>query len=541
MSHPYLYFVNLLFISDTMLDPFILFAALLLGLLFKAIGQPALIGYLLAGFVVHALKLEHSGAIHTLAELGEILLLFTIGLKLRFKSIKAPYVWGVSLLHMALILPIFTLIIHTCLILIDGLPPLTTEGAWLLAFALAFSSTIFAVKIFDEKGEGNSIFATISIGILVVQDLVAVLYMSSTSDTLPSLYSPLLLLLIPLRPVIDRFLRFCGHGELLILAGFCIALSATTLFEHLGLKADLGALLAGCLLANTSKSKELYSNLMNFKDLFLIGFFLSIGLYGLPSTPLSIFAAVLVVAMLMKPILFYFLLTCMRLRSRTALLTSLSLANYSEFGLIVVSLAVSQGLLDAQWLVMLAVALSLSFLVASPFNKSAHLIFARFQTFFCTMERPRRLDIEQPAQIGHSQVLILGMGRVGKGVYDHLYESNYTSIVGIEESSEKTKTLKNAGYHIIQADGNDGQFWQHLDLSYVELIMINLTNHEENRSVVELIKKTSYDGPIASMARFQDQKDELEKMGCIAFNLYGEAGHGFAEHVLSNIKTNSKV
>ncbi|MCY4043802.1 MAG: cation:proton antiporter, partial [Cellvibrionales bacterium] len=419
---------------------------------------------------------------------------------------------------------------------IQPLPPIPNTGLWILSFGKAFSSTIFAVKIFDEKGEANSLFAVIAIGILVVQDLVAVIYMGTQSEQSPTAYSLLLLLFIPLRPLLNRILTYCGHGELLILAGFTLAFGATALFEQVGLKGDLGALLAGALIANSTKSKEIYTNLMNFKDLLLVGFFLSIGLYGLPSLPLTWVALILVSALIIKPILFFFLFVAMKLRARTALLSSLALSNYSEFGLIVVSLAVSQAHLDPNWLVMMAIALSLSYLVASPFNKSAHFIFAKHQRFFQQFESKTRLPIEQPVYIGQTKVLILGLGRVGTGVYDHLQRTCDTSIVAIEENSEKAQQRQLAGYNVIHADGNDSQFWQHLDLSYVELIMVNLSNHQENRSVVKLIKKTSYQGVIAVMVRFPDQRLELEALGCIVFNLYDEAGHGFAEHVLENVR-----
>jgi predicted Kef-type K+ transport protein len=518
-----------------MLDPIILLAALGFGLLFKSIGQPSLIGFLIAGFFVHALGFEQQGLIEHLANAGEILLLFTIGLKLRFKTISAPYVFGISLVHIAIIVPIFFLILNSVTQLIPSLPPITHKGLWILSFGLAFSSTIFAVKIFDEKGEANSLFAVIAIGILVVQDLGAVIYMGTQSDKAPTAYSLLLFLFIPLRPLLNRILSYCGHGELLILAGFALAFGATALFEQVGLKDDLGALLAGALIANSSKSKELYTSLMDFKDLLLVGFFLSIGLHGLPSLPLAGVALILVAALVIKPVLFFFLFVAMKLRARTAFLSSLALSNYSEFGLIVISLAVSQAHLDPDWLVMMAIALSLSYLFASPFNKSAHFIFARHQRFFQQFERSNRLAIEQPVYIGQTKVLILGLGRVGTGVYDHLQRTCNTSIVAIEENSEKVRSRKLAGYNVILADGNDSQFWQHLDLSYVELIMVNLSNHQENRSVVKLVKKTSYEGTIAVMVRFPDQRKELEALGCITFNLYDEAGHGFAEHVLENV------
>ncbi|MCY4043803.1 MAG: hypothetical protein OXE99_01835, partial [Cellvibrionales bacterium] len=94
-----------------MLDPIILLAALGFGLLFKAIGQPSLIGFLIAGFVIHALGIEQQGLIAHLAHAGEILLLFTIGLKLRFKTISAPYVFGISIIHIAIVVPLFFMIL----------------------------------------------------------------------------------------------------------------------------------------------------------------------------------------------------------------------------------------------------------------------------------------------------------------------------------------------------------------------------------------------------------------------------------------------
>ena len=91
------------------------------------------------------------------------------------------------------------------------------------------------------------------------------------------------MLLPALRPVLGYVLRQAGHDELLPLTGFLMAIGGGALFTLVGLKADFGALLFGILLSNQSKSEELAKALMSFKDVFLIGFFLSIGFTALPS------------------------------------------------------------------------------------------------------------------------------------------------------------------------------------------------------------------------------------------------------------------
>jgi glutathione-regulated potassium-efflux system ancillary protein KefC len=125
------------------------------------------------------------------------------------------------------------------------LDALDHRKALILAFALSFSSTVFAVKVLEEKGEMGSLYGTIAIGILIVQDLAAVLFLAFSLGKVPMLWSLLLFALIPLRGVIGRILDRAGHGELLLLFGITFALGGAQLFEALHIKGDLGALLLG--------------------------------------------------------------------------------------------------------------------------------------------------------------------------------------------------------------------------------------------------------------------------------------------------------
>ena len=397
------------------MDPLILVIALICGLVFKQMNQPPLLGYLLAGFLLHLLGVEEGELIKSLADAGVTLLLFSIGLKLHVRDLMLPQVWAVTMTHMLLFVPIMALLLYVGLYLIEGLPAIDNKALWAIAFGLSFSSTVFAVKIFEEKGESAALFAVIAIGILIIQDLIAVLFLTVSNDKAPTVYAFLLLLAIPLRPVLVRVMQYCGHGELLSLAGFALAFGAAGLFSMLNLKADLGALLAGILLSSTPQSREIAKTLLGFKDLFLIGFFLSIGLSGLPSTEMLLLALFLTAFVWLKPVLYFLLFVLARLRSRTAFLSALALFNYSEFGLIVIALLVSESWLSKEWLTMMAVALSFSYLIATPFNNHAHTIYSRYADILRRFQRSKRLSNEESADIQDASVMVLGMGIKGQG------------------------------------------------------------------------------------------------------------------------------
>lgn len=517
------------------MEPVILLVAFLAGLVFKRFGYPPLPGYLLAGFACHAMGIGDISSLQAIADLGITLLLFTMGLKLNLAELSEVQVWGVAGAQMLIAIPLTALVIMAAGSLYPALSLHHWSSAWALALALSFSSTVFAVKMLEDRGETVSLHARISIGILVLQDLVAVVYLVVSSDQPPSVAAIALIALPLLRPLLRYFLGLAGHGELVALFGISIALGAAGMFEAVHLKGGLGALAMGVILANTPKAKELYTSLITFKDLFLIGFFLEIGYYGLPVSHMIVVAVALAVILLVRPLIYYALFIGFRLRARTALLASLTLFNYSEFGLIVASIAAAHNLLPIEWVTTLAVALSISFFVATPLNANAHALYNRYSEWFRRLERPRRLPEERPARLGSAEVVILGMGRVGQGAYAYLKDKFDGNIVGVDENHDKVKQHRAAGLNCVHADASDLDFWEDLDVNRRKLILVSLANHSENLTVVDLARKFDFRNDLAVVSRYPDEQAQLLALGCIAFNLYGEAGHGFAEHVLNEI------
>ena len=106
---------------------------------------------------------------------------------------------------------------------------------------------------------------------------------------------------------------------------------------------------------------------------------------------------------------------------------------------------------------------------------------------------------------------------------------------GVEESFDKILQHDEDGIRCVHGDGSDRDFWEQANLASRRLILVCLTNHKENLEVVKLLKQLNYHGKLAVVSRFPDQQQELEALGCVTFNLYAEAGHGFAEHVMEQI------
>lgn len=506
-------------------DPLIILAALICGMASRAVGMPALIGYLAAGFLLHELSVAGGEMLETLAELGITLLLFSIGLKLQPRELLAPNVWGSTLLHLLVTQTFFFL-----LLLGAGqfLPALHVDvvTALIVAFALTFSSTVFVIQIMQERGEMSSRHANLAVGVLIIQDIVAVLFLAASTGKAPELSALWLLLLIPARRPILRLLSLAGHGELFTLAGFALAIVGAEAFSSVGIKGDLGALLLGSLLAGDQKAKELSRNLLYFKDLFLVGFFLSIGLSGWPHPQFIWVAVVIGLLALLKPLLYFLIFTRFHTSPRTALLASNSLANHSEFGLIVIAVAATAGWLASDWSSAMSIAIAVSFVAASPLNRASHGLYERYRSRLLRFESYRvRAALPDTRNV---RVLVLGMGNIGTGAYESIAQNYGEQVLGIDVNESKLEKHRNSHRRVAAADASDPDFWYRVALDEVELIMLALTNHQENILVARLLNRRGYKGRVAAVVRFQEEAEELEAQGISTFNLYAQAGEGFA-------------
>ncbi len=517
-----------------MLESVFIAIAFMLGFAARQISLPPLVGFLAAGFALSAFGYESSPLLNQLADLGVTLLLFSIGLKLKLATLLKPEVWAGASLHMAITVVVFGLVIFalsaTGIHLFVGMDLATSA---LVAFALSFSSTVFAVKTLEEKGEMKSLHGRVAVGILIMQDIIAVLFITFSTGKLPSLWAFALVGLVFLRPLLFFIMDRCGHGELVPLYGLFAALVlGAAAFDLVGMKADLGALVLGVLLSKHRLAGEISDSLLSFKDVMLVGFFLNIGLTGSISAEAVMVALLFVVLLPFKVGLFFLLLTRFRLRASSASLASLCLANYSEFGLIVGAIGVTNGWLSPDWLAVIAIALATTFVIGAPLNAMSRGLYDRFHDRLVRWQSPERHADDQPVHLGESRIAILGMGRIGAAAYDHMLGLYGDKIVGVDSDADKVTAHQEAGRNVVLGDATDADFWDRVHPGDVSLVMLALPELSANLDMIERLTRSRFDGMIAAVARFPDEVAALEAAGVhLAVDSVTEAGAGFAGHV----------
>jgi len=500
--------------------------AFVLGLLVRTVGLPTLIGFLAAGFVLSALGHRSVPLLEQVAHVGIDLLLFTVGLKLRLRNVLRPEVFGGALIHLAVTTLLLTPVLH----LVAGLAWLP---ALLVAIALGFSSTVLAAKALEEKRELRAFHGRVAIGILIVQDLVAVAVLSIAGGHAPSPLALGLLVLPFLRPLFFRLLDLTGHDELLVLLGLLLALVfGAFAFHAVGLSGELGALVMGALFAEHPRAKELGDALWSLREVLLVGFFLQIGLTGLPPWEAILAALALVLLVVpLKALLFFFVLLRFKLRARSSYLTGLSLASYSEFGLIVAALGADAGWLSPDWLALLALTVALSFAVAAPLNRRSHDLYERLALRLARFERAERHPDDEPISLGAAQLLIMGMGRVGTGAYDFL-TGRHQRVVGLDSDPGKVERHLRAGRRVLYGDAEDPGFWQKLRLDNVKAVLLAMPDAEAKCIAATQLRRLGYRGLVSATSVFPEEAERITAAGCdLTFNYFSEAGVGFAEHV----------
>jgi predicted Kef-type K+ transport protein len=512
-------------VVSPMLAWFIL-CALALGLLARQVGLPPLVGFLGAGFLLNGLGVAPEPALERIGEIGVWLLLFSVGLKVRVRSLVRPEAWATALLH-------FALAGGCAALLVRAGTDLGWAAAWMLGASFAFSSTVLAAIVLEPRGELRAFHGRTAIGILVVQDIVAVAILAAGETAAPSPYALALLVALPVaKPVLDRMLDVAGHGDLLPLLGASLAVAAGGYgFESVGLSPELGALVLGAMLAAHPRSGEIGDALWGMKELFLVGFFLSVGFTGVPDIGMLADAGLLLLALPAKALLFFALLLAIGLRARSSFLAALSLASYSEFGLIVMRLGVDGGLLDSRWLPVAAVSVAASFVIAASLNRIAHQLYARGEYFLQRFERSRRHPDDEPVSVGSAEVLVVGMGRVGSGAYRYLKDLGVL-VAGLDSDVAKVERHVKEGRRVVYADAEDPDLWHRLHLDRVRAIMLALPDAEAKIIAARQLRSRGFRGLIAATHVFDDEREPIIAAGCdLTYNYFSEAGTGFAAHI----------
>lgn len=501
-------------------------AAYLTGLVASRLTFPPLVGYLVAGYVLHALGIAALPDLSHLADVGIELLLFSVGLKLKPSSLIRREVLSVGGLHLLLMAVIFALVF----LWLDK----QVTGGLVLGLSLAFSSTVLAIKVLEDNGELSSLHGRDVMSILILQDIVAIGLLALAEGKQPTPWALALFLLPLLRPVAHRMLSVSHSSELKMLLGVALALAGGVAAESVGIAADIGALLTGIMLANHPQIDELTNRLWGLKELFLVAFFLQIGLSDLPNRDQIVHAGALLALLPVQGALFFGLFLLAGLRARTAFVSSLALMTYSEFALITTGAVVKAELLPLEWNAIISLAVAGSLAVAAPLNRYSHRLFSWAEPVLVRFEKKSGNPDRLPESFGVAEWLVIGMGRTGLSAYQALSNQDQR-VVGLDADPTVLENLLSAGRRVVYGDAEDNELWTGLRLERVKGIVITVPAFEVRTLAIGQLRKRGFRGQIGTICYHHSEERELKQQGAnFVIHPLVEAGNQLARQMLED-------
>ena len=511
----------------------ILAIVLAVSFIMRILKQPLIIGYIISGILIGPLflnLLKYNEAISVFSELGITLLLFIVGLHLSPKIIKE--VGKISLIT-GIGQVVFTSLVGYFIGLALGLNSITSIY---VATALSFSSTIIIMKLLSDKEALDKLYGKISIGFLLVQDLIAIVILivvssfsngnSVTSAVLTTIVKggvPILILLpfsYYVLPKLNDF--FARSKELLFVFAIVWGVGLAALFYVAGLSLEVGALIAGILLSVSPYNYEILGSQMVFLDISSHIFtIITLSLFILIGNPL--------IVMILMGIFGY--------TRSTGFMAGLTVAQISEFSLILIALGVKVGHLSSEVLSFVTVIGLITIAGSTYMIMYSDPIYAKISKYFRIFEKKKTRE-KAPKQ-GYYDYVLLGENRVGFSIMKSFIKSRKKYVV-IDYNPDRVKRLKSKGISCIYGDASDSEFLDDLNITKSNLVVSTIPEIETNIMLLQKIRERSNNSIVIVTARQISDTFKLYDAGADYVIMPHFLGGEYTSSIIEEFKDNKK-
>jgi Kef-type K+ transport system membrane component KefB len=488
--------------------------------------QPLLVGLLVAGVVVGPEVLGIvSGAeeIELLGEIGIALLLFVVGLKLDPRLIRrlGPVVMAAGTVQV-----LATTAVAYAIARAFGT---AMVPALYLAAAMAFSSTVIVIKLLTDRRELEQLHGRIALGILIVQDIVVVVIMIVLSSVDPTAGVPIgaQLLAIAGRGVLlfgglaalSRFVLprvthvLARQGELLVLASVAWAVALAAVAVAMGFSAEVGAFLAGAALAASGYREAISGRLATLRDFLLVFFFIDLGtdlqLGG--GDEVGLILALALFVLIGKPLIIAVITTLLGFRARVGVRAGLTLAQISEFSLILVALGVDLGQVSGQVVGQVTAIALVTITVATYLSSRAETLAPRLALPLLRLERTRLRREFDPRVHPYPTVVVIGLGRLGQTVVEEFREHG-DEVLAVDYDPRNVSS-PDTDASVIYGDAEDPELPSQVPLHRVRWVASTLRDLDANRALAVAFHRHGYDGRIAVACDHPEDERLLREVG----------------------------
>ena len=505
----------------------ILLVSAVAGAIAARLHQPLVVAFVFVGVVVGPSVLgivQPGGALELPAELGVALLLFVVGLRLDLHVVRA-------LGSVALV----TGIVQVTVVAAAGLLLALAFGMGLVpalyvGIGLAFSSTIVVVKLLSDRKEIDELHGRLAVGILIVQDLLVVLVLigvttageegGSLVEGIVSVAFRSLVFLAVLaaltRWVLGPVVHALAHeSDLLLISALAWALALAAVGEEVGLGHEVGAFVAGVSLAWTPYRDAIASRLVTVRDVLLLFFFINLGAQLEPGDAMAELPVALLLAafvLVAKPLLVAVLLVWQRYRSRVALETGLSLAQISEFSLILAALGLSLGHIETETATLLTVTALLTIAASSYLILNSEALARRLALRLEPLEREEPRDEPELGPDELPEVVLFGLGRFGEGIATGLRERD-VRVLGVDFDPIALSRWAEGGIDVFYGDAEDPELAGILPLPESGWVVSTMRRVDANLALLASLDQHGYEGKRAVAAHSRIDAERLKEAG----------------------------
>ena len=502
----------------------IIVIAVLISALMRLLKQPLIIGYILTGVILSPYFLniiKSTETISIFSQMGIALLLFIIGLSLSPRVIKEV---GMISLITGVGQVIFTAVVSFIFSMLLGF---SLIASLYIAIALTLSSTIIIMKLLSDKNDLGKLYAKISIGFLLVQDIIAILlliFISSFSKeagvTQPMFKTFFIgiffigILIILSKYILPRLSMFFAKSqEFLFLFALGWGLGVATLFDYIGLSLEIGALIAGVILTTTPYSYEISSKMRPLRDFFIILFFILLGSqiflgnlsqFLIPLILLSLFV------LIGNPLIMMIIMGLLGYKKRVSFMTGVTTAQISEFSLILVALGVSVGHLKPEILSFVTLIGLITIGGSSYLILYSEKIYDKLVPYLGFFERKHLKKENASSKI--YDILLFGYNRVG---YDflHSFKKLGKKFLIVDYNPEVITSLTKEKIDCRYGDADDVEFLNQLNLKEIKMAVSTIPDFETNSLLLRTIKKINKKAIILVVSHQIDEARKLYAQG----------------------------
>jgi Kef-type K+ transport system membrane component KefB len=492
----------------------VILVVLAVSIIIRILRQPLIIGYIFSGIIVGPLALnliKEVEIISIFSEMGIAFLLFIVGLHLSPKVIKE--VGKVSLVT-GLGQIIFTSLIGLLIGLVLGF---SMVEALYIALALTFSSTIIIMKLLSDKDALEKLYGKVSIGFLLVQDIVAILALIAlTSFSINSggagselIYILLkgIILMAVLVPLSNFFLPKAGNffaksQEFLFLFSVSWGFGISILFLYAGFTVEVGALVAGILLSMSPFSHEISSKLKNLRDFFIIFFFIILGSQMVFADITHLFIPAIIFSLFIligNPIIVMALMGFLGYSKKTGFMAGLTVAQISEFSLILIAQGVKLGNLSQEILSFVTIIGLITIAGSTYMIIYSDAIFNRISGRLSVFERKKLAEKELPKK--SYDYILLGYNRIGFSII-RAFSKITKSVLVVDYNPKIVEQLKESGVDAIYGDVDNSEFLEDLGICEAKVVVSTIPEKETNLLIMDVFKRNKRQ-PIAILTARQ--------------------------------------